>query len=187
MKQRRLLGLLALMVTLIGLRWWAPPRGEVGNAAAELVVAVVRAEHAPGRPVEAASIGEPARSPSSEIRDQVGDAFAVRIIRPPPPPPAPPTPAISKVVAFNGPLQPPPSPPPPPPPPPPLQVIGTWDDGAAPGVFVSTAQGTVLVRPGAVLLAEYRVTAITAQQVSITHVATKHVWQLPVPRATTNR
>jgi len=38
-----------------------------------------------------------------------------------------------------------------------------------------------------VLLAEYRVTAITAQQVSITHVATKHVWQLPVPRATATR
>ena len=40
---------------------------------------------------------------------------------------------------------------------------------------------------GSVLLAEYRVTAITAQHMSITHAVTKHVWQIPVPRATANR
>ena len=184
MKQPRLLGLLALMVALIVLRWWVPPGSVNNDRPNDLVVAVVRPEPGTAHAIEPAVL-EPARTPPSEVRDVVGDAFAVRVIRQPPAPPPPPP---VKVVAFRGPpLPPPPEPPPPPPPPPPLQVIGTWDDAEAPGVFVATAQGTVLARPGTVLLAEYRVTAITAQQVSITHVATKHVWQLPVPRATANR
>jgi hypothetical protein len=63
-------------------------------------------------------------------------------------------------------------------------VIGTWDDGVAPGLFVSTPVGTQLARIGTVLLAEYRVTAITAQQLSLEHLATKQTQQLNFPRGT---
>jgi hypothetical protein len=83
-----------------------------------------------------------------------------------------------------GPPAPVPEPPPPPPPPPPLQVVGTWDDAKAPGVFLSSPQGgTVLARIGTVLLAEYRVTALTPQLLTLTHVTSKHEWRLPIPRA----
>lgn len=181
MKQTRLAWLLAVMSVLILLRWLVPPRSEVAD---DVVVAVTRPErHAVVATGPQATQAQ--HIPPTEARDVAGNAFAVRVVRQPPAPPPPP---VIKVKAFVGPPEPPPpAPPPPPPPPPPLQIVGTWDDGAAPGVFVATGQGTVLARPGSVLLAEYRVTAITAQYMSITHAVTKHVWQIPVPRATANR
>ena len=183
MKQRRLLVLLAVMVSLVALRLAVPPGGQAPTSPQELVVAVIRPEPVAARQPEALP-ADPIPPQAIDARDAPGNAFAVRVVRQPTPPPPPPAP---KAVAFVGPPEPVPVPPPPPPPPPPIQVIGTWDDSAAPGVFMSTAQGTVLARPRTVLLAEYRVTAITPQQVSITHVATKHVWQLPVPRPMANR
>ena len=183
MKQRRLLMLLVVMVALVALRLVSPPGEQGATSSQELVAAVVRPERIIVRQPEALPMG-PDPSQPIDARDVPGNAFAARVIRQPTPPPPPPAP---KVVAFVGPPEPVPVPPPPPPPPPPIQVIGTWDDGAAPGVFMSTAQGTVLARAGTVLLAEYKVTAVTPQQVSITHLATKHVWQLPVPRPMANR
>ncbi|MBX3475889.1 MAG: hypothetical protein KF754_16085 [Planctomycetes bacterium] len=180
MRQGRLGWLLALMVVLILLRWWVPPE-EGANKGPSIVPAVVRAAGT------ATAASAPPAAPlmpvaRGEVQDLPGNAFPVRVIRQlPPPPPPPPV----KVVAFVGPPAPPP--PPPPPPPPAMQVIGTWDDGVAPGVFISTAQGTVLARNGTVLLAEYRVTGISTQQISITHTVTKNVWQLPVPRAMAKR
>jgi hypothetical protein len=180
MKQPRLFLLLAVMGALVVLRLVVPPSDEADGDSRELVAAVDRPRNT-AIPVPEATSAEPSSRPI-EIRDIAGNAFAVRVVRqPPPPPPPPPAP---KVAAFVGPPEP---EPPPPPPRPPIQVIGTWDDSAAPGVFVSTTQGTVLARAGTVLLAEYRVTAISAQQVSLTHVTTKYVWQLPIPRATANR
>lgn len=186
MKQTRLLGLVAVMASLIVLRWLVPPGKETSAADNEVVPALERPQDG-SREAEVKAV-VPAAAALRETRDVAGNAFAVRVVRQPPPPAPPPPPPPPKLKPFMGPPEPPPpAPPPPPPPPPPLQVIGTWDDGAAPGVFIATAQGTVLARPGTVLLAEYRVTAITAQQVSITHTGSKHVWQLSVPRATAHR
>jgi len=182
MKQRRLLVLLVAMVALIALRWWVPPRSG-GAEDAGLVTAVVRPERAVAGSMPAPATGQK----RTEGPDVPGDAFAVRVVRQPLPPPSPPAPRPVKVAVFRGPpTPPPPEPPPPPPPPPALQIVGTWDDAASPGVFIATAQGTVLARAGTVLLAEYRVTAVTPQEVSITHVASKHAWRLPVPRASAN-
>jgi hypothetical protein len=184
MKQTRMLGLVAVMVALIVMRWLVPPGRETA-AADDVVPAVVRPQTGASRDAGITRVA-PVSAALRETRDVAGNAFAVRVVRQPPPPAPPPPPP--KVKPFMGPPEPPPpAPPPPPPPPPPLQVIGTWDDGTAPGVFIATAQGTVLARPGTVLLAEYRVTAITPQQVSITHTGSKHVWQLSVPRATAHR
>ena len=181
MKQPRVLWLLAIMCALVLVRWLFPPTSTA--TANDVVVAIVKPAMT-SRVIEAMP-HESTPVLSGEARDVPGDAFAVRVVRQPPPPPLPPP---VKVVAFRGPpAPPPPAPPPPPPPPPPLQVIGTWDDGESPGVFISTGQSTVLARLGTLLLSEYRVTAITPQQVSITHATSKHVWQLPIPRTTANR
>lgn len=105
-----------------------------------------------------------------------GNAFAVRMpVVPPAPPPPPPPPKVALVVPT-------PPPPAPAPVPPPIQVIGTWDDGVAPGVFVSTPNGTQLARKGTVLLAEYVVTALTPQQMTVQHSVTKRELQLSIPR-----
>ena len=180
MRNRRLSWLLVLMVVLAVARWLFPPRTEHSTAAAGAVV----------RSVSAVALGasSPVRmlAPSSEMPPEVnepdipGDAFAVRA--PPAPPPAPPHPTIQVVVQAT-----PPPPTPlvvvaPPPPPPPLQVIGTWDDGQGLAVFVSSPNGTLLARTGTMLLAEYRVTAITLQNLSLLHVASKREISLPVPR-----
>ena len=70
----------------------------------------------------------------------------------------------------------------PPPPPMPYQVIGTWDDGQAPGVFLSSPYGTLLARPGATLQSEYRVTSITPQQITLVQLGTQREVRLAVPR-----
>jgi hypothetical protein len=65
-----------------------------------------------------------------------------------------------------------------------LQVVGTWDDVKMPGVFITTPHGgTVLARIGTVLLAEYKVSALTPHQVALTHTTSRHEWRLPIPRA----
>ncbi|MEP7296803.1 MAG: hypothetical protein ABI702_11490 [Burkholderiales bacterium] len=128
------------------------------------------------------------RSSASRIdnneNDEPGNAFAVR------PPPAPPyvPPALvadskptaqvvpAPVIAIAS-IE-------PPLPPVPYQVIGTWDDGREPGVFLSSSSGTLLARPGAVLQAEYKVIAITKQQISLLHLASKREVHLAVPRPT---
>lgn len=174
MNNRRMSWLLALMVLLALVRWLFPPGAENPVATS---AAVVRAS---AQPAPAAS--SPARSLAPANRtepgepDVPGDAFAVRA--PPAPPPAPPAPKVQVVVL------PPPAPAAivaPPPPPPPFQVIGTWDDGQALGVFVSSPNGTLLARPGTMLLAEYRVTAVTLQTLSLTHVPSRRELTLPVP------
>lgn len=182
MKHRHLPWLLAAMAVLATLRVALPP-GQRGSVAT--VDAVVRPASLPAvaEPATASSAAFAGLSPASRPElDIPGNAFPVRVVNaplPPSPPPALPPPPKEK--PFVGPPEPPP--PPPPPPAPPLQVIGTWDDSAAPGVFVSTPQGTVLARVGSVLLAEYQVSAINTQQVSIKHMQTPTEWQLPITRA----
>lgn len=176
MNRARIRWLLVLMFALIVVRILVPNAPARDVAVSEAVVQAAKP----------AFLAVPVALPSAQALDLStaidipGNAFAVR--RPPAitPPPAPPQPPV--VTAFAGPPVPPPPVVEPPPPPPPFNVIGTWDDGTAPGVFVSTPYGIQLVRKGTVLMAEYRVTAVTAQQLAIEHVTSKREYRLNVPR-----
>lgn len=182
MSRSRLPLMVVIAVGLAVMRWWFPPDAGEGDASASVVVAAVERR-----------VSEPIASPSANAPDRYavaasvgidipGNAFSVRVPPAPPAPPAPPPPPKEK--PFVGPPAPPPFVPPPPPPPPPLQVVGTWNDGHAPGVFVASPQGgTMLVRVGTVLLAEYRVIGLTPQHVAVAHLTSKHEWRLPIPRA----
>jgi len=182
MKQSRLWWLVAVTVVLAILRVLAPSPGrETAPAVAE---AIVRKPSSAVKPEVVAAAARPAANKAArgDELDTPGDAFAVR--PPPPPPYVPPV-----VVAKGKPTSPSPAPVPvvavaqePPLPPMPYQVIGTWDDGKAPGVFLSSPTGTVLARPGMTLQAEYQVNSITAQQIVLIHLATKREVRLAVPR-----
>lgn len=188
MSSRRLPWLLALLVALLVLRWLAPPGGV---AKLEVVQALPREGLAvDSRPT--LTSGVPAAPAATRVArledlpDRPGNAFAVRqppapvrVALPalPPPfvgPPLPPQPAPQAAL--------PPAPTIAPLPAPPLQVIGTWDDGVASGVFIASPNGTLLARTGSVLLAEYTVVRITSQQVSLLHIASKREIQLPIPQ-----
>lgn len=181
MKQARLALLVTAAVGLAALRWWFPP----GREDASLPTAAV----VPALERNAAERAAPAGGASTAVApfattgvDVPGNAFAIRV--PPMPPAPPPPPPLPKEKPFVGPPAPPPYVPPPPPPPPPVQVVGTWDDDKSPGVFISSSQGgTVLARVGTVLLSDYKVTALTPQQITLIHTSSKHEWRLPIPRA----
>jgi hypothetical protein len=181
-KQSRLPWLLGVMVVLAILRVLMP--SPTTNAPPGVAEAIVRK---PAAGMKTAAKSDAAR-PVATLRqspidgeDDPGNAFAVR---PPPPPPYVPPVVVAKVKAA------PPAPAPvvaalpvePPPPPMPYQVIGTWDDGKEPGVFLSSPSGTVLARPGMTLQAEYKVSAITPQQITLIHLATKREVRLAVSR-----
>jgi hypothetical protein len=178
MKQRRLFVLLLVAVALLVLRWWRPPTEEAPSRVAE---AVVRSRPAavppPQIPAQAGSV--PRVIADNDI-DALRDPFAVRK---PPQPVQPAPPVVAPPVAVARPAPPPPPPPaaPPAPPPPPFQVIGTWDDGKGPSVFVSGQNRTLHARVGDVLLVEYRVLRITPQQVVLQHLPTKRDIPLTVP------
>lgn len=178
MKQGRLVILLAVAAGLGAARWRFPPEADGAPKSVDVVAAVARASSA-----VAPEVAVPAfTSTPPAVVDQPGNAFAVRAAPMPPAPPQPPPPPKEKL--FVGPPAPPPYVPPPPPPPPPVQVVGTWDDGQSPGVFISSPQGgTVLARVGTVLLADYKVTELTLQHVALVHTPSKHEWRLPIPRA----
>ena len=183
MRRQRLPWLLALLVVLLVLRVFVPPRSEPAKPVSEAVVrsstSVLMAS------ADAADVPARPDDPQLAVNDQdpPGNAFALR----PPPlppyvPPAPPPPKVAKalpvvappvsVVAITE----------PPPPPVPFQVIGTWDDGNNPGVFLSSSSGTLLARVGVTLQSEYKVTAVSAQQVSLTHLSSKRTIQLAIPQ-----
>ena len=180
MNQARLRWLLAVMGGLLVVRLLVP------NPGTEVAVAQALVRAQPSRPVSVAAPAPPAVAVPESTNpepDVPGNAFAVR--RPAVPAAKPSLPPMVPQLAAVAP----PPPPviesqPPPPPPPPFRVIGTWDDGVAPGLFVSTPVGTQLARIGTVLLAEYRVTAITPRLLSLEHMSTKQAHQLNVPRGT---
>jgi hypothetical protein len=193
MKQRRLAALLAVMLGLLALRWLVPPgdhaAGDVSQAIARPVVGVV--SNPAGEATVAASRAAVARSDdavlyadaSAGTRELDGiesrNAFAVRLPPAPVTPQVPPAPPPPK--PFVGPPLPPPVVPPPPPPPPPLQVIGSWRDEQGASVFVASPRGVLQGRVGDTLLAEYRITQITPQQVLLKHLATNRDIPLAVP------
>jgi hypothetical protein len=174
MKTNRL-SLLAVAMLLVAVLRFAFPARETE------IVTVEPTVRAPGstvavpvpRPDDQA---EPATSQDPEVP---GNAFAVRVLAPPPAPVATPAPVLPPVAVVPQTAPVPVAPPPPPPPP--FEVIGTWADGGASAVFLATPSGTLIARPGSVLLAEYRVTGITAQHVTLTQESTQKTIQIPVP------
>jgi hypothetical protein len=173
MKQRRLMILLLVMVVLAAGRFaFSPAAKEYAIAEPSARLALPSSPSAETRSTR----GDEAKTLAlSDEADVPGNAFAVRVV------PAPAAAASPVIVAVASPPPPPVLPAAPVPPPVPLQVIGTYDDGGPPAVFVATPTGTLIARAGTVLLAEYRVTSITPQQVAITEVSTQRTLQLAVP------
>lgn len=188
MTQQRLPWLLVLLVALALVRWLVPnPLEQPDTAEAVIRPAALKKMDEPVAAVTAHAPAEtgqlPHRTGATDFSEfsPSGNAFAVRTPPVVPPPPSPPVQAV--VVAAT------PTPPPspqlvmsPPPLAPPIQVIGTWDDGTTPGVFVSTPSGTKLARKGTVLIMEYLVTALTPQQMTLQQISSKREVQLSVPR-----
>ena len=174
MKRTRLFVLVAAAVAL-GLARWLMPLGRE-SADSGLAAAVVRPTSAiASRHGAPAAVGE-SRAAASQDDDfsAAGNAFAIKA--PPVPPPLPPT---KKAIVAAAPPSPPASALPSLPQ---MQVIGTYDDAAGPAVFVATANGTEIGRVGSLLLAEFRVTAITRQQVSLVQISSKRAVHLGIPR-----
>lgn len=196
MKQPRLVVLVVLMVALLALRWWVPTESGAATVVAQAIdrSAVAAARHAPGDMRANTSVTGPdakvvlpadlAAGTRESESGEPGNAFAVRAPPAPPVPVAPPPPrAPPSPPPFVGPLLPPPEPPPPPPPPPPLQVIGSWRDDQGSSVFIAGPSGVLQGRAGDVLLAEYRITQITPQQVMLKHLPSNRDIPLAVPSA----
>jgi hypothetical protein len=186
MRQRRLLWLLGLMVGLSILRVLFPPLAD--DKVRTVAEAIVRKLPPAAKVAPEAIAASLKMDRLGDDFDKPGNAFAVR--KPPSPPRSSTPPPAPPVVAKTEPVPPPPPPPPvvaraapePAAPPVPFQVIGTWEDSGAPGVFLSSPNGTVLARPGATLQAEYKVISITPQQVTLMHIASQREIRLAVTR-----
>ncbi len=182
--------LLAVVVALLLLRWLAPLHP--GPSALEVVLPASpdtgRSSTAGQDRISYSGQAQPATAlptlpaEAAASASTMGNAFAARR----------PTAAVAASVhsspiqavqVTRQPVDTPPQPPAPPPPePPPLQVIGTWDDGAAPGVFIATPQSTVLARKGSLLMSDYRVVEINTQAVSLLQLSNQTPWTLAVPQ-----
>ena len=194
MNRSRLPWLLLVAATLALLRWLVPPSPSPAVAGVVLPAAVLPISPPMLPPValipprEGASTGPLAGReiganspvvlpPSLGVElSTTGNAFAVRRSAIPVAPVVAtvqvPAPQVAPVEVVQA----------PPPPPPPLQVIGTWDDGISPGVFVATPHSTVLARNETVLMSDYRVISITATQVSLLQISSQLPWTLSVPQ-----
>lgn len=176
MKPNRLVILVAAMLALAAGRFLLPPQ------TSSLAIVEPVTKHA----AASATSPTPSAPTSAPVAgdDVPGNAFPIRALAQPaasPMPAVPGQPAALNTVAATPP-EPPPTPSlPAPPPAPPLQVIGTYEDGGPPAIFIASPSGTLIARLGTVLMAEYRVTAITADQVTMVQEATNRTFQLPVP------
>lgn len=175
MKQHRLPWLMALLLALILLRWIAPPVTPQPVAASEAVERTATTF----RQVDTTVSATPqTAAPVADLPtpDEPRNAFAVRGPAMPVAAPAPARAPVPMAVepprsTIAVPLA------------PALQVIGTWNDGGQPGVFVATPHGTRLARTGDLLLAQYRVTEVTDRQLSLQDLATSRELRLAVPQA----
>ncbi len=177
MKQRRLTILLVTAALMIAVRLWvsnsssvaatveAVARPTMQRIAAETPDAAYRApEHSPlPRPTAA--------SESADADEPVSNPFAVRH------PQQPIAPPVQQVVSVSAPVV----EPPPRDPTPPYRVIGTYDDKSAPGVFVATPEGVEIARVGTRLDADFLVTAITRQALTLEQIASKREIVLNIP------
>jgi len=174
-KLNRLAILLVLMAALIVLRL-AIPNSPTSVALAEPVARTARAS-TPAALANAAHATLESISAVDAEDDVPGNAFAVPVVvLPPTPPPVPPVVAVAApaVIAPQPAVAPPPLPPP-------FQVIGSFDDGGQPAVFLATPSGTVMARAGAVPLPDWKVTSLTAQYVTLNQLSTQRSVQLPMP------
>ncbi len=180
---RRMLLWLVLLAAAAVVRWIDPLHRDP-----EPVVAATPRSMPPDGAVQAASSDltkTDTYSPAADIFNApTGNAFKTRgspvVVAMAAPIPQPKSLPSRVVVAVDNdaPLEP---PPPPPPSPPPLQVIGTWDDGNAPGVFLAGPHGTVLARSGQVLLDDYKVQKITNRELVLTQLSNQREWPLAIP------
>ncbi len=176
-KHKRLPWLMALMVGVAAFVWWSSPE-EVQPAAAAPVAVRAVVTLAPGTASAATQPSLVANAiDASASTDVPGNAFTVRLQEIPVqwPVVAPVVkreraPPILPVVASI--------------PPPPWEVIGSWDDGKVPGLFISGPTGTLIARVGLELMNEFKVIAISPQQLTLQHLASKREFNLPVPRGT---
>lgn len=177
---RRLLGLLAVLAALGVLRW-IDPLQEKQAAVVEATSRRPLNEHGTVSNASGEDDSEQMMMERATIQASTGNAFMARgavHASLSSPSPSPPPPVTRRVVAVNTedvPAE------PAPPPPPPLQVIGTWDDGNAPGVFVAGPQGTLLVRPGQTVLDDYKVQKITKRELILTQLSNQRDWPLSIP------
>lgn len=181
MKQRRLGLLVIVMLALAALRWFTIE----SEQDAAIVAQAMERSPMTLRSVTPVAIASPAplipdlALRTRDIEDQPPlNAFAVRM--PPPPLAALVAPAAPAFQPFVGPPPVPPPAPAEPPPLPPFQVIGGWSDERGASVFIAGPRSIHQVRVGEVLLAEYRVDQIEAQQVRLSHVASKQAVVLPI-------
>ena len=65
------------------------------------------------------------------------------------------------------------------------QIIGTYDDNSAPGVFIATPHGVEIARVDTVLDAEYKVKAMTRQSVTLEQIASRREFALSMPTGAT--
>lgn len=180
MNRQRQLIWLGLLGLVLAIRWWDPLGRPTAIQAASAPVERASGVQMVTPPQAPAQTSTPAAWPlRAEMQDtELANAFMARSQVPAP------------VVKPTRVVAPPPvvyTPPPPPPPPvenpPPLQVIGTWGDDANLAVFLSGPQGTLLARPGDVLLSDYRVQSITKQQLTLLQNSNQRSWNLNIPTA----
>lgn len=172
------LGLLLLIVAGLVVLRISMPLSTPSPQLAEAVPRNVQAR-APIDPGESARAAPRAGEPAIDNADVPGNAFAVPVVAAPPTPPAPLAPARPEPVVVQ--VAPVVTAAPASEEPPPLQVIGTYDDGGAPAIFVATPSGIQIVREGSVVLAEYRITGITKQNVSLLQLSNQRSLQLAIP------
>lgn len=180
MSRQRFLLWFGLLALVIGIRWWDPmarPKS-VEPASAPVERTNQSVAISPSQADTASAVLASAWPVRSAIKeDDAGNAFLARGQVP--------VPVVKQLVIAA------PAPvayalPPPPPPveiPPPLQIIGTWGDDTNMGVFLAGPQGTVLARPGDMVLSDYRVQSITKQQLTLQQNSNQRSWTLAIPSA----
>jgi hypothetical protein len=199
MKKQRLPWLVTLLCGLTLIRWWVPLSPDKTATIAEPSTRTLqRLQSQPSSadshsPTEAAWLGsqdlrEPMASVGASpigIADAKSDAFAIRptkiavatatpaLAAPPASPVAVPLPS----PVHSSPAH---------PETPVVQIIGTWDDVSAPGLFVQTPAGTRLVRSGDTLDGLYRVSAIEASQLVLSHASLGIQWRIQIPKGHSN-
>ena len=174
MKSQRLMILLATMGVLIVMRLWAPasaPTTQVVEPARRSPTPHVAVAQPELPRASASSAFAPASAPSAEAADPDdahGNPFAARHPSPLPSPSAAPVAVAAAEPPAPDPLQ-------------SYQVIGTFDDVSAPGVFVVTPNGVEIARVGGHLGSDFKVEAITRKNLTLKQNSSAREFTLSIP------